>query len=870
MDFSTLLLYNVIMKKLRYILISLVLIAMVVFCTSPQKHAEPSTPDYSAPSDTSDIISSDSPAVDETPFVFIARDVSLCGKSFSTANRKLDLNNITPNDVDAACDVFSEMPYLSYVEIGDESNGLTWSDLDRLYAAAPNAKFGFGFSLCGQELNTFDRILDFNHYGMNDEGEAVKRILPYMRNCTVLDMDSCGVSNEAMAAIRDAFPNIEVIWRIWFGYDYTVRTNVEKILASKPTVGGEIYDEDAQVLKYCTNLKFLDLGHNEHLSDFSFLSELKELRIAVLSITALHDLTPISNCSKLYYLEAGNTDLSDLSPLAKCTNLQHLNVGTCFDVSDISPLYDLNLKRLWLGRGDPVPAEQVAKMKELHPGIEIDTTCPTGFEGGGVGENEGFVMGKWKSYKQYLYNDYLIKDYTGAFPAQHPKGVFRVTYDAFEYGLNPACYSFTMYDPLVNEHESIYASTRGAAVDMQESPESGKVVYLTGDVENLDAWHSLAAVYTKETGIPVTVKAEETLDDAMIDIDQPTLFEINGSVDLMRYHDNCYDLSGSTVFGELTSDEYTADYNGETLGIARDLSSCYGILVNKPLLEQCGFSIDDIKDYESLKNVVASITSKRSETEDWSLPAAFVCAPMNDITETGLSTRLVNVPIVKELRESDTGIKPILDGTYLDQFHTFWDLYIYNMACSYYDISPAAYIQRTNEDSCYEWLGGSAVFFICGDEIWDYIQKDGRISKEDIGFIPLYMGYEDENKQGYCSGTDCYWSVNKNASESDIKATLNFMNWLVTSPEGTDALAEMGYNIPYKNAKDSDNPFIMADREATASGKIPITWNYAAQPSESWRDEVNYEMAAYSANLGDWSDIFGEIITVWTAEYAIK
>lgn len=51
-------------------------------------------------------------------------------------------------------------------------------------------------------------------------------------------MDSCGVSDEEMAAIRDDFPDVNVVWRIWFGTGYSVRTDVEKILASQPQRAG--------------------------------------------------------------------------------------------------------------------------------------------------------------------------------------------------------------------------------------------------------------------------------------------------------------------------------------------------------------------------------------------------------------------------------------------------------------------------------------------------------------------------------------------------------------------------------------------------------------------------------------------------------
>ena len=76
--------------------------------------------------------------------------------------------------------------------------------------------------------------------------------------------------------------------------------------------------------------------------------------------------------------------------------------------------------------------------------------------------------------------------------------------------------------------------------------------------------------------------------------------------------------------------------------------------------------------------------------------------------------------------------------------------------------------------------------------------------------IPIYIGVGDEANQGLCTGTENYWCVNAKASEDDIQATLDFMNWCVTSEVGTrpwrrrgrHALrpAGMGFVIPFKAA----------------------------------------------------------------------
>ena len=106
----------------------------------------------------------------------------------------------------------------------------------------------------------------------------MREILPCMKHCRYLDMDFCGVSDEAMAAIREEFPQMEVVWRIWFGRDnkLSVRTDVERILASD---GGMHIEKNYSGLQYCTKVKYLDMGHMPELTDWSFLGCMPDLEV---------------------------------------------------------------------------------------------------------------------------------------------------------------------------------------------------------------------------------------------------------------------------------------------------------------------------------------------------------------------------------------------------------------------------------------------------------------------------------------------------------------------------------------------------------------------------------------------------------------
>ncbi len=287
----------------------------------------------------------------------------------------IDLRGVVHEDAQAAAIVLYCMQNLADVELGSEGAcQLTWEDIAMLKATRPDVRFRYSFTLYGRQVDLDAKELDFRGVKVTDNGDALYPVLSCMNNCALLDMDNTGVSNEALGKLRDLFPQTRIVWRVWFGENYSVRTDVERILASKPTVGGMIYN--ASVLKYCTDVKYLDLGHNDELSDLSFALYMPKLEVCIIAMTGIRDISPLRNCPALEYLELNSTQIADLSPLAGCTALRHLNIACCPQVRDISPLYGITeLERLWIGCQTPVPSDQVKKMKAAAPGCTINTTA---------------------------------------------------------------------------------------------------------------------------------------------------------------------------------------------------------------------------------------------------------------------------------------------------------------------------------------------------------------------------------------------------------------------------------------------------------------------------------------------------------------
>ena len=409
-------------------------------------------------------------------------------------------------------------------------------------------------------------------------------------------------------------------------------------------------------------------------------------------------------------------------------------------------------------------------------------------------------------------------------------------------------------------------STDTKADTTEASGAEGSVYYLNFKPEQDQQWQDLAKAYTEETGVPVTVVTaasgnyETTLMSEMGKSGAPTLFQVNGPVGLANWKDYCYDLAGSDIYGQLTSDNYALKEDDTVYGIAYVIES-YGLIVNKTLLEKAGYTIDDIQSFADLKKVAEDITARSSELGF----AAFTSAGMDGSSDWRFKTHLANLPIYFEYQTDGISSTDAIKGTYLDNYRDMWDLYINNSTCDPKELSA-----KTGDDSRNEFLAGDAVFFQNGS--WEYanLTGDGGYTDDDLAMIPIYIGAGDEANQGLCTGTENYWCVNNQADEADIQATLDFMNWCVTSELGTKTMAdEMGFVIPFKGAQESKNLFVKQDAEYTAEGKTPVSWNFPTMPSEEWKNGVGQALTAYAADQTDanWAGVVSAFVDGWATEY---
>lgn len=403
----------------------------------------------------------------------------------------------------------------------------------------------------------------------------------------------------------------------------------------------------------------------------------------------------------------------------------------------------------------------------------------------------------------------------------------------------------------------------------------GKVYYLNFKPEQDAQWQELAEAYTEETGIPVTVKTaasgeyETTLKAEMAKSKAPTLFQVNGPVGLASWKDYCYDLDDADILKTLTSDSFALKGDDGKVKSVAYVIETYGLIYNKELLSKAGYEQKDITDFASLKAAVEDITSRKDELGF----SAFTSCGMDSSSDWRFKTHLANLPIYYEYKADGISTTDAIKGTYLPQYRQIWELYINNSTCE-----PGVISTKTADDATAEFITGKACFYQNGT--WEYANI-AEIGDDNLGMLPIYIGAEGEEAQGLCTGSENYWCVNNKASEDDIKATLDFINWCVTSDAGTKAMCGaagampsgadgMGFVIPFEGNLESENKLNQIADEYVADGKTPVDWCFSTMPSEEWKNGVGSALTTFASDQSDanWDAVKTAFVDGWATEAA--
>lgn len=294
--------------------------------------------------------------------------IEMLGNTYDAGTTELDLSGMDASQIDLVLPKLGLLTGLQSVKL---SNSLSFSDVDRLQEANPNAVFDYRFQLFGKTISTADKEIIYKNQKIGNSGEEeLRKALTILDACDRFVLDNCGFDSEVLAKVRDDFRGqVKVIWRVYFGTNgrYNTLTDDDTIRAVY-----NVTDDTCGPMKYLEDVKYMDIGHNEHLSDLSFVSYMPELEVLIASESGVKDLTGFDNCKKLTWLELAYCyKLENIDALAGCDGLKYLNLSYS-KVTSLAPLDGLKLERFVYLKPRASTAEQNTFIS-IHPKSECIT-----------------------------------------------------------------------------------------------------------------------------------------------------------------------------------------------------------------------------------------------------------------------------------------------------------------------------------------------------------------------------------------------------------------------------------------------------------------------------------------------------------------
>ncbi len=299
------------------------------------------------------------------PEANIEYSVVIKGSEIPLDAEKLDFSAFSYEEILKAVELFDILPALNEIELMD-SEGNSHFSLDEVIAiheACPDMKLNYVFELYGLELSTSaTERLEYYKTEIGDEGlDEFRRVIPIMHALKYLRFDNCGTSDDAVAQLREDFPEVKVVWLLTVG-KAQFYTDTIRIRANFNFLKEEIWK-----LKYCTDVKYIDCGHLYQFFDVEWARYMPNLEVCIVALTNVKDISPLAECKNLEFLEIFTNNIKDLSPLASLENLQYLNISN-MPITDISPIMGLDkLKMVNCNMLRSIPIEQVEEFRRLHP-----------------------------------------------------------------------------------------------------------------------------------------------------------------------------------------------------------------------------------------------------------------------------------------------------------------------------------------------------------------------------------------------------------------------------------------------------------------------------------------------------------------------
>ena len=230
-------------------------------------------------------------------------------------------------------------------------------DLTALQQQYPHMNISWSQMVAGKLYQHTETLIDISNIQITDLA-ALEQEMTYFPNATQLEMHFCGIADEEMAAFREKHrEDYKVVWTVYLGPKLPTRTDTTSIMPARDGTS-DFHDAEAYNMRYCEDVIAVDVGHLD-VRNVEWAAFMPHLKYLILAWTGVRDLTPLSNCKELVWLEIDYSPVTDTTPLIGCTALEDINIGKS-SVKANGLVQMPWLKNVW-AIGNPGAAYEVAQ-----------------------------------------------------------------------------------------------------------------------------------------------------------------------------------------------------------------------------------------------------------------------------------------------------------------------------------------------------------------------------------------------------------------------------------------------------------------------------------------------------------------------------
>lgn len=415
-----------------------------------------------------------------------------------------------------------------------------------------------------------------------------------------------------------------------------------------------------------------------------------------------------------------------------------------------------------------------------------------------------------------------------------------------------------------------------------------QVYFLNFKPEVSDVYKEIASAYEKETGVKVKVVTaasdtyETTLKSEISKSEAPTIFQINGPVGFQGWKNYCLDLKDTKLYSYLIDKDLAVTEGDGVYGIPYVIEG-YGIIYNGDIMDKYFAlsdratdisSVDEINNFQKLKAVVEDMTKNKKAL---GIDGVFASTSMSGGESWRWDSHLASVPFYYEMKEKDNDSSTLsvaysakeTEFKYHNNFKNLLDLYINN------SVSDKGLLSgKSVNDSMSEFALGKAAMVQNGNWAWAEISNVGgnKVDAKNIGYLPLYMGFEGEEKQGLCIGTENYFAINSKVSADKQKASIEFLEWLFSSETGKKYVNEkLKFMTPFNTFQENEtpeDPLAQSVLDWMNRDVETIEWTFSSFPSQEFKNSFGDAMLEYIQGTNNWENVRKSVIDSWKRERA--